>query len=54
VPVGVAVGEPVGVAVGVVVKSVNDRVQAPAGGEVASCARGTLDGTLGATGCCRS
>lgn len=57
-PVGVAVGVPLGVAVGVSVGVgegeaeliVKDKVQAPAGGAVASCARGILLGTLGATG----
>lgn len=53
VEVGVTVGVPVGVDVGVDELSVKVKVQA-AGVGVTSCARGILEGTFGATGCCLS
>jgi len=59
VTVGVIVGVSVGVTVGVGEEEaeliVKVRTQDPDVGDgVTSCAKGILDGTLGATGCCRS
>ena len=59
VPVGVTVGVPVGVPVGVGVGEGEVELIAKvkvhaAGVGVTSCARGILEGTFGATGCCLS
>lgn len=54
---GVGVGVTVGVGLGVWMVKVNESEQAPGvavGVGVTSWARGKLDGTLGATGCCLS